>query len=165
MEQKGEPPVVIIGGGMGGLVLARVLQRHGKPAVVYEAEGSREERDRQGGTLDMHEESGQWALAQVGGWVRREGRGLVRDDSRGPIRPLHGVGYGGRGARGKHGGELDAAMCGGGGCAMHVRRAWSPSSEPWPGPRERAPRLSTRRAGKEEGEARAGLKGSGAGSW
>lgn len=67
VKQKGEPPVVIIGGGMGGLVLARVLQRHGKPAVVYEAEGSREEQDRQGGTLDMHEESGQWALAQVGG--------------------------------------------------------------------------------------------------
>src|SRR5271170_5534227 len=53
--------LVVIGAGPGGLVLARVLQKAGLDVVVFEREASRDGRT-QGGTLDLHMESGQWAL-------------------------------------------------------------------------------------------------------
>lgn len=55
--------IVIVGAGMGGLALARVLHVHGIDAVVYERESSRDARG-QGGMLDIH--SGQRALREAG---------------------------------------------------------------------------------------------------
>lgn len=57
--------IAIVGGGPGGLTLARLLQQNGAAVTVYERDLSRHERV-QGGTLDLHDESGLAALRAAG---------------------------------------------------------------------------------------------------
>lgn len=57
--------IAIVGGGPGGLTLARLLQIKGADVTVYERDINKEARV-QGATLDLHDESGLAALKEAG---------------------------------------------------------------------------------------------------
>jgi 2-polyprenyl-6-methoxyphenol hydroxylase-like FAD-dependent oxidoreductase len=57
--------IAIVGGGPGGLTLARLLQQGGAQVLVYERDQSRRARV-QGSALDLHEDSGLAALEAAG---------------------------------------------------------------------------------------------------
>ena len=57
--------IAIVGGGPGGLTLARLLQLKNAEVKVYERDENRDVRV-QGATLDLHEESGLEALQRAG---------------------------------------------------------------------------------------------------
>ncbi|MFC9434082.1 FAD-dependent oxidoreductase [Nocardia sp. NPDC057030] len=67
-------PIAVIGAGLSGLVLARVLHTHGIATAVYELDAAPDARG-QGGMLDIHVESGQAALRAAG--LFEEFRALV----------------------------------------------------------------------------------------
>ena len=70
--------VTIVGGGVGGLTLARVLHVNGIASTVYELDNSATARD-QGGLLDMHAQSGQAALRHAA--LVDEFRALASDEA------------------------------------------------------------------------------------
>jgi len=72
--------IVIIGAGLGGLTFARILQKNGLDAVIFERDVSRDARN-QGGTLDMHIEAGQRALKDAG--LAAEFRAIARPEGQG----------------------------------------------------------------------------------
>ena len=63
--RKVEPRIAVVGGGIGGLVLAGMLHRHGIAATLYERDAGLDAREH-GGSLDLHPESGQRALDELG---------------------------------------------------------------------------------------------------
>jgi 2-polyprenyl-6-methoxyphenol hydroxylase-like FAD-dependent oxidoreductase len=59
------PKIAIVGAGPGGLTLGRLLQCNKVPFTIYELECGPSSRN-QGGTLDLHQDSGQLALREAG---------------------------------------------------------------------------------------------------
>jgi len=84
------PKIAIVGGGPGGLLLARMLQQTNIPATTYELEASMDTRS-QGGCLDLHEHTGQKALKAAGLWpeiekvLRYEGEDMKLLDKSGKV--------------------------------------------------------------------------------
>jgi 2-polyprenyl-6-methoxyphenol hydroxylase-like FAD-dependent oxidoreductase len=65
MDLIKDKKIAIVGGGPGGLTLARLLQLKGADVTVYERDPHQDAR-AQGATLDLHEESGLAALQDAG---------------------------------------------------------------------------------------------------
>ncbi|MEU2768033.1 FAD-dependent oxidoreductase [Streptomyces diastaticus] len=58
-------PLLVVGAGLGGLTLARVLALHGVGCTVLDRDADRDARS-QGGMLDLHEDTAQAALREAG---------------------------------------------------------------------------------------------------
>ncbi|MGW1838449.1 FAD-dependent oxidoreductase [Streptomyces sp. NPDC002067] len=67
MPSSRAPRIDVVGAGPGGLICARILQRHGAAVTVHDLDTSATARD-QGGSLDMHPGTGQHALKEAGLW-------------------------------------------------------------------------------------------------
>src|ERR1700760_2842985 len=86
--------IAIVGAGPGGLACARVLQLAGVRVTVYDADTSIATRD-QGGTLDIHADSGQIALqdarltAEFAALARPEGQSKRLVDPQGRLLREH----------------------------------------------------------------------------
>jgi 2-polyprenyl-6-methoxyphenol hydroxylase-like FAD-dependent oxidoreductase len=80
LNTKGSARIAIVGGGPGGLTLARILQRRGVVATVFERDHNPHERP-QGGTLDLHPESGQVAVHLAG--LDEQFRAIARYEDQG----------------------------------------------------------------------------------
>ncbi|OJD31225.1 monooxygenase fad-binding protein [Diplodia corticola] len=83
------PRIAIIGAGPAGLCLARLLQLHSINSTVFEKDGSAAHRAAAGGSLDLHEDSGQAALREAGLWdefqrlARYDGQAYIISDHTG----------------------------------------------------------------------------------
>lgn len=88
--------VAVVGGGPAGLTLARLLQLRGVDVRVFERDPSKEART-QGGSLDLHQGTGQLAIQKAGleakfrGVSRPEGQAFKLLDKEGKIRLEHKV--------------------------------------------------------------------------
>lgn len=87
MSNLNPAPIAIVGGGPGGLTLARLLEISGIGYVLFERDASSvPEPGYQGGTLDIHGKTGQEALRRAGlhaefeKLARREATSLVVQD-------------------------------------------------------------------------------------
>ena len=83
------PSIAIVGGGPGGLTLARILHVHGVSATVFEGEALSSSRP-QGWSLDLHPETGQFALSQAG-LIAEFGRVARYEDQESRVYDKHGT--------------------------------------------------------------------------
>ncbi len=74
------PNIAVVGGGPGGLTLARILYRHGVPCTVFERDEHALARS-QGGSLDIHPDAGQTAIRMCG--LEKEFAAVARPEDQG----------------------------------------------------------------------------------
>lgn len=83
------PRIAIIGAGPAGLCLGRLLQLHSITCSIFEKDTSPAHRATAGGSLDLHENSGQAALREAGLWdefqrfARYDGQAYIISDDTG----------------------------------------------------------------------------------